>query len=172
LGRKIFITGRPGVGKTTLIRKVAERLRAEAEGFITEELREGGKRTGFKVQDLSGNEGVLSHVNIKSKQRVGKYCVNVKGFELVAIPAMERAMAKGKILVVDEIGRMELFSQQFRQKIIEAIESQGAIIATIHQKPHPFTDQILKTPGIEIITITEKNRDQLPDMIIQKLEGS
>lgn len=152
-----------------MVRKAARRLGDRAEGFITEDIREGGRRVGFKVADLSGNEAILSHVGFKGGPRVGKYVVDVKAFESVALPAMERALAGGKILIIDEIGKMELFSQSFRQKVVEALESRVAIIATIHKKPHPFTDQILKLPGIEIITIDEKNRDQAPEHIIKRL---
>jgi nucleoside-triphosphatase len=172
LARHLFITGRPGVGKSTVIRKVADRLGKQAEGFYTEELRVRGKRQGFKVSDLSGREGVLAHVRIKAGPRVGKYGVDVKAFEKVALPAMERAIRQGKIMVVDEIGKMELYSKEFRQKLIEALEGAGRILGVIRQKHDPFTDRIKKMKDVQIITVSEKNRDQLPDLIILKLEDS
>ena len=62
----LLLTGRPGVGKTTVVRRVVERLSRPTGGFYTCELREGGRRTGFEIVTLDGQRATLSHVDFDS----------------------------------------------------------------------------------------------------------
>ena len=87
--KNILICGKPGIGKTTLIKKIAENLREKATGFYSEEIRRENKRVGFKIKTLRGKEGILSHINSKSPYRVGKYKVNLKEFEEICITSIE-----------------------------------------------------------------------------------
>ncbi|MGB3904128.1 MAG: nucleoside-triphosphatase, partial [Anaerolineae bacterium] len=114
MGRTILLTGRPGVGKTTVIKKALDRLEGRAGGFYTAEIRESGRRQGFKIVTLDGQEGILSHVDIRGQPRVSRYGVNLGDLEEVGVAALRRAIAEADLIVVDEIGKMELFSEAFR----------------------------------------------------------
>jgi len=112
----ISLTGRPGIGKTTAIKRIIEKLKDRAVGFYTEEIRhpETKKRLGFKVITTDGNEGILAEKFKPSKFKVGSYGVNVEDFENLVIPVLEKAFKeRDKIIVIDEIGKMELFSDKF-----------------------------------------------------------
>ena len=119
--RNIFLTGKPGAGKSTAIKRIIEEIEKkginEVSGFLTEEIRgENGVREGFMLKTVDGKrEGLLSHIrDIKSKYKVGKYNVSIPNIENIAVPTM--ALDEGiplKILIIDEIGKMECFSQVF-----------------------------------------------------------
>ena len=115
VGAKLLLSGPPGVGKTTLLQRVVQELDRPARGFYTREIREKGTRVGFSLSLLSGPVLTLSHVNIKSRHRVGKYGVDVEMFEGAACPEIEAGLEAGVLIVIDEIGKMELFSERFRR---------------------------------------------------------
>ena len=156
----ILITGRPGVGKTTLISKVIQG-RKNAKGFFTKEIRKNRKRVGFAIETLDGKKGVLAHVNIESPFRVSKYKVNLKDIEDICVPSLD---VHADFIIIDEIGKMELFSQKFKQKVIEALDT-GKVIATIMERPNPFADQIKKRKDVNLYTVTEENRNELTDIL-------
>jgi len=116
----ILLTGPPQSGKSTLIEKVIKRVKRPATGFFTRELREKGKRVGFLIETLDGKTGLLAHQNIKSNYRVGKYKVNIKDLDQIAVPSMLPS-TDDQIVVIDEIGKMECFSRLFKEP------SQGTI---------------------------------------------
>nr|XP_051677424.1 cancer-related nucleoside-triphosphatase isoform X2 [Oryctolagus cuniculus] len=100
MARHVFLTGPPGVGKTTLIQKTSEVLRSSGvpvDGFYTEEVRQGGRRIGFDVVTLSGSRGPLSRTGSepppgKRECRVGQYVVDVTSFEQLALPVLRNPM--------------------------------------------------------------------------------
>lgn len=156
------------MGKTTLIKKLAEKF-PEAVGFYTEEIREHGIRKGFRLASLTGglSQGavaLLSHVDIKSPQRVGKYRVDIKGFEsfMDNIP-----FQKASLVVVDEIGKMECISGRFRDLIKELLSSDKTVMATIAKKGTPFIEGIKKMPGVRLFEMTDKNREALHEEILR-----
>lgn len=172
MAAKVLITGRPGVGKTTLVKRFVEGL-TEAAGFYTEEIRERGMRKGFNLVSLSisprpvGRGAValsqwavapLSHVDFKGPQRVGKYGVDVEGFEGFLD---ELSLRDAGLVVIDEIGKMECLSEKFRILIKEILISDKTVIATIAKKGTPFIEELKKLPGIRLIEITEDNREAL-----------
>lgn len=131
---KILISGKPRSGKTTLIKKLASELGNSATGFYTEEILKNGTRVGFKAISLpEQRETVLAHVNGMSRYRVGKYKIDIPAFEALFTEVFEGVL-KGleeTVVLIDEIGKMELFSQKFEQAIIELLASQRTIVATI-----------------------------------------
>ena len=104
--KNIFITGKPGCGKTTLIKEISKELKPKIFGFYTEEIREKEKRVGFKIKTLDKKEGILAHIKFKSKYQVGKYKVNLKDLEEIGVSALEKAIKEKKIVLIDEIGKM------------------------------------------------------------------
>ena len=165
----ILLTGVPGVGKTTVIKEVAERLGQNAGGFYTEEKRHGRNRVGFDIVTLDGRRAALSHVNIKGRHRVGKYGVDVAAIDSVAVSSIDDAIASGKTVVVDEIGKMELFSQRFRESVARALDAPVPTVAVIMLKPNPFADAVKQRTDVKIIEVTPSNRDALPARIVEEL---
>jgi len=164
-----LLTGKPGTGKTSLIRQAVNDLKDKADGFYTEEIRIGGIRQGFRLVTLSGESAILAHVDIKSPFKVSKYGVDISALEDVGIPALQRAWEKGKVVVIDEIGKMEIFSDKFRQIVQEILESQQKVLGTIMLKPDPWADIIKQKPQVKLLFVTRNNHDQILGEIRQWL---
>jgi nucleoside-triphosphatase len=164
-----LLTGRPGCGKTTLIRRLVEGLGVPAGGFYTEEIRHGGRREGFALITLDGQTATLASVHTPSHRRVSKYGVDLEAIDEVGVPAIERATAASALVVIDEIGKMELFSNRFRQAVLSALESGKPILGSIMLVPHPWADAIKARPEVEVILLTEANRSQLQSDLLARL---
>jgi nucleoside-triphosphatase len=170
MGRTILLTGRPGVGKTTVIKNALERLPGRSGGFYTAEIREEGRRQGFKIVTLDGQEGILSHVNIAGRPRVSKYGVNLKDLEEIGVASLRRAVAQADFVIVDEIGKMELFSEEFRKAVLEAVESEKAVLGTVMISRHPWADALKALPQVTVLEVTEDNRDKMVQAMIEMVE--
>jgi nucleoside-triphosphatase len=164
-----LLTGKPGAGKTTLIREAIAGLSLNAGGFYTEELRANGVRQGFKIITLYGQEAVLSHVDISSPYRVSKYGVDINSLEKVGVSAIQQALKHNNLVVIDEIGKMELFSTKFREAVLQAIDSGKKVLGTILLPPHPFADRIKKDPRVKVIEVNRGNHDQVLKQILSWL---
>jgi nucleoside-triphosphatase len=160
----LVVTGRPGIGKTTLIQNVIKG-HDNISGFFTQEIKRGRKRVGFAIKTMDGKTGILAHTDIESPYRVSRYKVNMTDIEKVLLPSIQVNTA---LIVIDEIGKMELFSEQFRQKVIEAFHT-GKVIATIMEQPHPFTDALKARKDVHVFTVTEENRDELVNTLRKEL---
>jgi len=152
----ILITGKPGIGKTTLIHTLIEGCRT-ATGFYTREIREKKGRVGFAIQTLHGETGILAHVDIQTPYHVSRYGVNISDIETLCVPSMDLT---GDPIVIDEIGKMELFSPAFREQVIKALDTRK-VLASIMERPHPFTDAIKQRKDSKLYVVTEKNRRNL-----------
>lgn len=165
---RVLLTGRPGCGKTTVVRRVVERVGAErCGGFYTEEVREGGRRIGFDVVPLGGRRVPLARLGAAGP-RVGRYGVELERFEDSALSALEAATTgSGRIIILDEIGKMELLSQRFRS-VVASLMSRDAtqpVLGTILSSRHPAVEPLRHRPDIQIIAVTLSNRDGLPDRL-------
>jgi nucleoside-triphosphatase len=167
---KILLTGPPRAGKTTCIERLIERLEVHAAGFFTREVRRGGKRLGFDVESLDGRRGVLARVGLQSRWRVGRYGVDLPGFESVALPALEEGLGSGVLLVVDEIGKMELFSEDFKSLVVRALEGPSALVGTVMVGNPPFVRWIKRHRAVRLLEVTEANRDEMPTKLAHILE--
>lgn len=165
-----LLTGSPGVGKTTLIREVLEKTNKKAGGFYTQEVRSGGTRQGFKIVTLDGREAILAHTNIPSPHRVGKYGVDINNLENTAVAALEKAIADSELIVIDEVGKMELFSPRFREAVLRAMDSGKKVLGTIMLKPHPFADEIKRHPAVTVLHLTRDNRNEVAARILNWLK--
>jgi nucleoside-triphosphatase len=161
LKQNILITGLPGVGKTTLIMRLLEVLKDQhTVGFYTKEIREAGTRKGFELIDLNGRKSILSHVNIKSYFRVGKYGVDVEGFEEF-LNSLEFFDPVADLIVIDEIGKMECFSVKFNALLEKIMDSEKSVIATIAWKGAGVMEQVKSRDDIRLFEVTRDNRDRL-----------
>ena len=167
--KNIFLTGAPSSGKTTVIKKVIENLNYPANGFYTEEERVGGKRVGFAMKTLDGEEGYLAHQDIKSDFHIRRYGVSIENIENIAVPSI--APAKNNIIILDEIGKMECFSDRFKQAATNALHSSNIVIGTITFGGDDFILKIKDREDIEIHEVTINNRNALPELIVKKIEN-
>lgn len=164
--RAYLLTGRPGCGKTTIIREALAAAGARAGGFFTEEVRDRGARRGFRIETIDGASAALADVGFKGPCRVGKYGVDVGSMEVVAVPAIREAARKRDIVVIDEIGRMELFSPSFPEAVIEALESGKKVVGTIMLAPHPWADDLKRREDVHVAVVTRENHDEvLKDLV-------
>ena len=169
--KNIILTGRPRIGKTTVIRAVIAALEDKCAGFYTEEIKEQEERVGFKLHTMQNKSCMLSHRDIKSHFHVGKYGVDLECVEEIGALAIKRGIKTGKTIIIDEIGKMETLSRRFRLAVLDALESKCPVIGTMLFKRQPFCDKIRARKDVEILEVTEENRDQLPDIILQKLQS-
>ncbi|HEX2228009.1 MAG TPA: NTPase [Candidatus Binatia bacterium] len=166
---KLFLTGNPGVGKTTVIRVIAHRLKSvSCAGFYTEEIRQSGERIGFRIVTLDGEAATLASVGT-GKPTVGKYSIHIEEFENLVLRHVDMLATPADLYIVDEIGKMELLSGRFRNKIIELLGQPINLLATLSKKGDGLIDQIRRRRDVEIIEVTRKNRDELPDELLRKI---
>jgi len=165
----VLVTGPPGCGKTTLIRRAVAELGVPAAGFYTEEVRSAGRREGFALVTLDGRRATLASVRIRGPHRVSRYGVDVEALESVGLPALEEAAAGSKLLVVDEIGKMELFSQRFREAVVRALDAGGPVLATVMLSRHPFADALKARDDVRLIHLTPENRDRVLSDVVAVL---
>ena len=139
--RNILISGLPGIGKTTLIKKIYQEIRdINPVGFYTEEIRLEDQRKGFQLINLNGKRSILAHVLIESSYRVGKYGVDINAFDefLESIDFMKH---KDSLVIIDEIGKMECLSSKFVKIIWDIMDSDNRTIATIsHTDSRPRSE--------------------------------
>jgi len=165
--KNIFLTGAPSSGKTTVIKKVIKSLEHPAKGFYTEEERISGKREGFLMKTLDGKTGYLAHQDIGSDFHVRRYGVSIENIENIAAPSI--TPVDDHIIILDEIGKMECFSEVFKKAATEALDSPNIVIGTITFGGTDFILEVKERENIEIIEVTPENRDSLPDLILKKV---
>jgi len=137
---KIAVTGNPGVGKSTLVRQVVERVPLSAGGMITAEIRKCGRRVGFSVRDLAtGTEGILAHLHLADGPAFGRYRLNLRDLDEIGAGAIERAIEETQLVVVDEVGPMELHSPRFVRAVERALAEAPHLLLTVHRASnHPL----------------------------------
>ncbi len=163
--KALLLTGRPGIGKTTVIRRVAEALRAErVAGFYTAEERARGGRTGFRIVTLDGRSRPMAGIDISSPHRVGKYGVDVAAIDAVAATAL--APEAARIFLVDEIGRMECASPTFVAAVQRLLAADRVVVASVALKGDGLIAEVKRLPGIALREVTAQNRDRLPEEVI------
>ncbi|MFF4548339.1 nucleoside-triphosphatase [Streptomyces sp. NPDC001406] len=173
---RILLEGRPGTGKTTVVRRLAALLRTRrAVGFTTEEIRHGGTRSGFALETLEGGlRAVFAHVDFPGPPRVGRYGVDLGVLERLALPPLRSAAsdpAPGDLVLIDELGRMELACDAFRDTVGVLFDSDIDVVATVHAHSDPFTDALKRRPDIALVQVTRSHRDSLPGELAARLEG-
>jgi nucleoside-triphosphatase len=171
---RLLLEGRPGIGKTTVARRLVNLLQeagVPVGGFTTAELRTGGRREGFLVEAASGGQARLAHVDLPGPPRVGRYGVDLGAFERVALPALRKPRTGG-VVVIDELGKMEFASAAFRAAVLELLERDVAVVATVHRAHDRFTDALKRRPDVRVIRVSEATRDALPKQLMDCLAGA
>ena len=159
--KNILLTGKPGIGKTTAIRRIVEGLKTNSVGgFWSTEIRENRRRVGFAIETLSGKTGILAHVNIEHGPRVSKYRVNVQ--------AINSTRETGKIIIIDEIATMELFSQPFLDEVYKCLDTR-CVVGTIQDRSSLLIDGIKSRNDVEVLELTQGNRETIPTYVLDLL---
>ncbi len=167
-----LLTGRPGTGKTRLIKEAIAGMGSKAGGFYTEEIRSSGVRRGFKLVTLDGQSAILAHVKIHSPHRVSKYGVDIDSLDRVGVSALRKAAQECDLVVVDEIGKMELFSANFKEAVLQIIDSGKRVLGTIMLNTHPWADAIKRRPQVDLVPVTGANYHQVLAELRQWLKAT
>lgn len=165
--KNLFITGKPGSGKTTLIKEVCRDKSSRFGGFFTEELREGNSRSGFVIRTIDGKHGIFAKKGMKSKYKLDKYGLDLNMLHDIGIQSINNAIEEDKIIVIDEIGSMEIMSEEFRKILIECLNSQNKILATIRHNSQPFTDKIKKMENASLLYLSRQNYPEVKQEILE-----
>ncbi|KKM17580.1 hypothetical protein LCGC14_1674370 [marine sediment metagenome] len=142
-----------------------------AAGFYTEEIRSAGRREGFALVTLDGRRTTLASVRIRSPHRVSRYGVDVEALEAVGVAALEATGEAAKLVVIDEIGKMELFSSRFREAVLRALESGRPVLASIMLPSHPFADALKARPDVRLIHLTPESRERALGEVVAALRA-
>jgi nucleoside-triphosphatase len=169
VGRAVLLTGRPGVGKTTLIKDVVAELPGRCGGFYTEEVRAEGRRIGFQIVCLDGGRAWLAREGTPGLPRVGRYGVYVANVEGVCVPAIQRAAEEADVVVVDEIGKMELLCSSFLPAILAALASTKPLLGTVTLYPHTQADKLKAHESVTLVEVTLQNRERLLQEVLRTL---
>lgn len=159
-----LITALPRTGKTTIIMKLIEILgRDNCIGFYSEEIISDNERVGFQVVTLNGRCEVFAHVDLNSEIKCGRYGVDIAVLEDVLAGELEKAIAdtSGKLIVIDEIGPMQIFSEKFKKQLLLLADSGKKVIGTTFYESNPWIDEFKQREDIEIIQLTMENREYL-----------
>ena len=165
--KNILITGPPGIGKTTLIKRISHDLQYfNPAGFFTEEIRVEGIRKGFSLVSLDGRRATLSHTDIASRDRVGKYGVDIAAFEdfLDHIAFLNPDVG---VIIIDEIGKMECISDKFNRLLKAILMQERPVIAAISRNGEGIIDEIKKRADVELFVMTQNNRNSLLPEILR-----
>ncbi|OGS19169.1 MAG: hypothetical protein A2219_07485 [Elusimicrobia bacterium RIFOXYA2_FULL_50_26] len=159
--KNLFIAGKHGVGKTTLIREVVMPFRERAGGFYTEEIRDSNGLRGFRIKTFDGREGILAHKGMKSAVKLNKYGIDPVVLDTVGVAAVCAALREKDVVVIDEIGSIDIVSDSFRAVLMEVIRSPKKVLATVRLNAQPFTDEIKRMPDTAMLMLS---RDKFTDV--------
>ena len=171
----LLLTAKPRTGKSTAIQKIVNMLgKDNCGGFYTEEIREDGERVGFRICTLSGKTGILAHINIESRYKISRYGVDIKTFERLCIIELENAIKDDnvKYIVIDEIGPMQLFSERYKEFLLQLLDCYKPVVGAIFMNSYEWLDDFKKKNNVNLTEITFENRDKLPLQVVEMLTKS
>jgi nucleoside-triphosphatase len=166
----ILISGRPGTGKSTLIKRILEHVPpGAASGFLTEEIRDGYQKVGSRIVTTDGREGLLAHVKLCGDHRMGKYGLDIAGFEDLVLHLIDPVRVSAPILVMDEIGPLECQSLKFTAAVDFALGSSKIVLATVNSQDAGYPAELRSRAGAEILELTPENREELFPRILKRI---
>jgi len=173
LGKIWLLTGAPGVGKSTIVSKVILRLKSSGVivgGCSTLERREKGVRVGFDLVNLTdGTKGQLASISSSLGPKVGRYRVNLRDLDKIGANGLVNAAASSELIVIDEVGPMELVSPEFRRGVRACLESGKPILAVVHERLEDDLLEELKRQADEMLSVTLENRETIADSLTASL---
>ena len=172
---KIGLTGVPGVGKTETLLKIIKRLEGKSitvGGMVTEPIMENGERAGFKILDWEAKkEGVLAHKKFDSEIDVNGYKVNLKDLEEIGVPSILNAIENCDLIIIDEVGKMEISSPKFVDAMRKVLDCDKCILMTLHKKSrNPLLQEIRRRDDVRIIEVTRIGKTVLYSQVAPEFE--
>ena len=173
----VFLTGLPGVGKSTIVKRVTERMKeggSKVGGMVSADIRSGPSRVGFEIRNLlTGEVGTLAHVDQATGPRIGKYRVNSDDLERIGAGAIFSAIYDADLVVIDEVGPMELTSARFKDAVRSALTCEKPLLGTVHRNAQdPLVRTIKSGPGIHVIEVSYANRETLPSILVERFKAA
>lgn len=165
----ILFTGKPRTGKTTLLKRIVKEL-PSCGGFYTEEIIERGQRIGFKIKTVDGKEGILAKKGLVSQYKLGHYGINIHDLEKIGVKAIEEAQYTKEIIVIDEIGKMELFSEKFKASVLSAFDSGKRVLATLHMAKIGFLNTLRDRKDVILFTVNINNHEEIFNKVLSLVE--
>jgi len=166
---KILLTGSPGIGKSTILEKIRRNYSGAEFGILSKELKDKSKkRVGFEAINHLGRKKTFAHTtDIASRYVVGeKYFVDINVIEKFVVSELEKGIDKpGSLVFIDEIGRMQAFSDKFLNVVRKLLNIDSNVIATIVFDPEPWSVEFKENKNVLLIRVSEKNRDLLPNLL-------
>ena len=170
--RNILLTGHPGVGKTTLVKKIIERFSHLAlTGFFTEEVRDKGSRVAFRAVALNGSSAIFAHRDFHTEPefRVGRYGVKTEVLETLVRAHLDPYRKAADLLIVDEIARMEVLSSSIKQALEAALDSECLLLGTVSLKGTGFIKRVKNRKDVQVVKITRENRGAMEGQVCRRL---
>jgi nucleoside-triphosphatase len=169
----ILLSGEPRVGKTTAIKNIIQRIGKEnCVGFFTEEICNEAGRIGFDCVSLEGDRIKIADVSLESDIRIGRYGIDIDAFECFALNIINGARNTKKVIILDEIGPIQLMSAKFKQELWHLLKESQCILGTIFYQEHAEIDEIKRLPNIKIYNLNTENRNAITDVIIREVKKS
>jgi nucleoside-triphosphatase len=170
--KNVLLTGPPGCGKTTVVRRVVQALGGlRLAGFYTREVRERDRRVGFEIVGLRGRRCLLAHGDWHSPLRVGRYGVEPTRLEPVIRAELGQPPGEVDVHVIDEIGRMECLCPSFVEAVRGMLGGPAPVLATIALKGGGLIAEVKARPDVWLVTVDSANRDDLPVQLAGVLHG-
>lgn len=172
---KILLTGRPGVGKTGIIKRFTRQLKRPIAGVYSQEIRdEAGQRIGFEARNFSGEKRIFSHVSkVNSAFKINnKYAVDLSAIDDFVVPELERGSRLGQLVIIDEIGRMQVLSKNFIRTTLQLLNSDLDVLGTIVGDAEDWSMPFKETAGVVLLEVSVANRDFLPTLLVTAFSHS